>query len=187
MVDFKRLMERERMELEWSEAVARLVRDASGALRDAILRLESTDMASYSNAKSNKGKGKEFPETLRVEPGMTVVGMALEIERDIVTEYGKRDVCRIIRRETGEGKMFTLWWPRRIPLPNLLTPFILKRTSEKEYSAIFPDDEDEAKLIWSTGEAPGGAVANGDGVPIIDPNAAKAAKAMKRYTLPAKG
>ena len=107
----------------------------------------------YTNEKANQKKREDFPPTHHLESGAAVVGLALEIRRGVETQYGERDVLHIVTRE-DESTLRTLWWPRRLPLPNLNTPFYLKRLTEKAYRLLLPETEEEQKELWKTGEVP---------------------------------
>lgn len=112
----------------------------------------------FSNKKGQAKPREEFPETHRLGIGQSFVGLALEQKRDIDTQYGKKD-CIVMALRGNEQKTFTFWWPHRLPLPPLNTPFFIARPSEKEYRLVVSETDEEMKDLWQTGVPPADAQA----------------------------
>lgn len=99
----------------------------------------------------NKGSEKrEYPETLALKDGDTVVAIAVE-QRTATTQYGERIVVESIVRGQSQDKTFTLWWPRKLPTPPLSTPFALTRKTKSDYALSVAETEDEMKTLWRDG------------------------------------
>lgn len=95
-------------------------------------------------------KLKEFPPTHELESGKDVVAIALE-QREVETRYGDRTVVECVIRGEDESKVFTIWWPLKLPSPPLQTPFYLKRISKKNYELLVPENAQEEQEMWENG------------------------------------
>lgn len=113
---------------------------------------------------SDKPDKKEFPPTLRMELGVPVVALALEIRRGIKTKYGDRDALTVVVRGDDTTER-TLWWPRKLAFPALQTPFRLENPAKGEYRLLVAESQEEMSRLWQTGELPAAAAAasTGDG------------------------
>lgn len=110
-------------------------------------------MAEYRTDKPTEEK--KYPPTIDMKDGDSLVAMAISARNDIKTRFGFRSVLDVVTYD-AEDIVKSLWWPRGIPQPPLLTAFHLHRFSKDAIVMNLADGDDQAREMWRTGKLPGG-------------------------------
>lgn len=106
-------------------------------------------MKSFNNGKQEKPKVK-YPDKVVLEIGEPAVAMYVETPR----EYNGQQILEVLLQGNKEEKR-TLWWPEKLPLPPIMTPFRItklkagvKGKARSEYSVEIPETPEETVSLW---------------------------------------
>ena len=114
---------------------------------------------------TDTGEKKKFPEAIKLAVGDSVVALALEIEQGIRTRNGTGTVVRVVLRGNTD-EIRTIWWPKKLPLPGLSGPFLLKKVGEFDYVLSVPSTREEEEDLWKLGKCSASVAEVGrDGIP----------------------
>ena len=103
-------------------------------------------MKDYTNVKPETAKREEYPPTLSFpETGGEGVYQAVEVKLDVHTTYGPKTVVQVVDRQ---GKKWSIFWPGKLPLPPVATPFKFGRKDKKSFFLSVPETEAEMRAIW---------------------------------------
>ncbi len=98
---------------------------------------------------AKKGEKPVYPDTYKLTDGATIIGIAVNF-RPQAGEY-VQDVYECLIRGHGE-KLYTIWWPFKLPAVPLKTPFALKRISKSAYNLSVTETLEEGRALWIDGK-----------------------------------
>lgn len=106
-------------------------------------------MKEYNTGRDKKEK-REYPPKLALVKGKPVAAQYASEPR----EYEGQKVLEV---ECPDGKTYTLWWPRELVLPPVLTPFLIEKTEDgvtgkkrAKYRLVIPENDAEREAVWKT-------------------------------------
>lgn len=107
----------------------------------------------FNRVGESQAEEAQYPSEVKFADGKKIIAIICESESK-QTRFGMGLLLHIVTPDSN-GQFRCMWWPKGAGTPPPIhQPFMVRRIEKGVYDMFLPDDDDQAKALWTKGEIP---------------------------------